>query len=161
MTRFERAFAIVVGHEGGYVNNPADPGGETKWGISARSYPALHIASLTIEDARAIYLRDYWTRCRCDDLAGPLALIVFDAAVNNGVAQASRWLQIAVGVVPDGVVGPATIARALARNEVAAAADVHSRRILMMAALPTWQKFGAGWAKRLAMLPLQAGTFGC
>lgn len=150
MSRFNRAFAIVVGHEGGYVNHPHDPGGETNWGISKRSYPALDIAALTIESARLIYRRDYWDRCQCD------------AAVNNGVAQASRWLQAVVGTTQDGVIGRVTLARAGTdrRGALDVAAEVHARRLLMMVALPGWATFGGGWARRLALLPLQAGAFG-
>lgn len=91
-SNFDRAFGIVVGLEGGYVNDPRDPGGETKYGISKRSYPDLDIASLTIEDAKLIYLRDYWGKAGCDALQYPMDVIVFDSAVNQGVAQALHQL---------------------------------------------------------------------
>ena len=122
MTTFEQAFAIVVGHEGGFDTTRADPGNwtggavgrgalrGTKFGISAAAYPAVDIASLTADDAAAIYRRDYWVRIRGDDLSPALALLVFDAAVNNGVRRAAGWLQEAVGAVVDGEIGNETIA---------------------------------------------------
>jgi lysozyme family protein len=156
MSAFDQAFEIVVGHEGGYVDNPNDPGGRTKYGISARSYPRLDIGSLTLDAAKEIYQRDFWNKAGCDLCDPGLALIVFDAAVNNGVGQAVRWLQAALGVTADGVIGPATraaIAKAEAQETLVA---VHAARINMMANLSTWAQFGRGWSKRLAMIPHQA-----
>jgi lysozyme family protein len=85
---FERCLAFVLRWEGGYSNNPADRGGETNWGISKRAYPNVDIASLTREEAAAIYHSDYWLASGADKLAWPLNLLVFDAAVNCGVGQA-------------------------------------------------------------------------
>jgi lysozyme family protein len=174
MTPFEHAFAIVVGHEGGYDATRADPGnwtggavgvGElrgTKFGISAAAYPKLDIAGLTQDQAAAIYKPDYWDRVRCDDLPPQLALLVFDAAVNNGVDRATRWLQGAVGTPEDGVIGPGTLAAltdALARQGGAAiCAEFMARRMDFMANLPTWREFGLGWARRLSALPYQSLT---
>lgn len=84
MSFFDAAFQVVVGIEGGYVNDPLDPGGETKYGISKRAYPNLNIANLTLEDAKAIYRRDYWDRCACDTMPWERAICVFDCAVNEG-----------------------------------------------------------------------------
>lgn len=84
MSFFEGAFSIVVGIEAGYVNDPDDPGGETKYGISKRSYPSLDIQNLTIDDARAIYRRDFWDHINLDSLPWELALIRFDCEVNQG-----------------------------------------------------------------------------
>lgn len=153
---FEQAFEIVIGHEGGYVDNPADPGGETKFGISKRSYPGVEIASLTIDEAKAIYRRDYWDKAGCDVCAPGLALIVFDAAVNNGVGRAVRWLQTAVGASADGVLGPRTRAAVQAADPLAALTEVHAQRMQFMTSLDTWATFGRGWSRRLAQLPWQA-----
>lgn len=84
MSFFLPAFQIVVGIEGGYVADPRDPGGETKFGISKRAYPHTDIANLTLEQAQAIYLRDYWDHCGCDSMPWERALCVFDCAVNEG-----------------------------------------------------------------------------
>ena len=172
MTVFEQAFAFVVGHEGGYDATTADPGnwtggavgrGElrgTKFGISAAAYPTRDIANLTEADARAIYQRDYWDRVRGDDLPPQLALLVFDAAVNNGVGQAARWLQEAVGTTADGAIGPDTLAalkRTIAEGSVSTVcAEVLAQRTIFMSALPTWRAFGLGWARRLCALPYES-----
>ena len=157
MSAFEQAFAIVVSTEGGYVNNSSDPGGETKFGISKRSYPALDIASLTLDAVRPIYRRDFWDRLRCDDLPPPLALLVFDAAVNCGQNRSARWLQAAVGTAQDGMVGPATVGAARASMP---GWDVMARfgasRLLHHTSLTTWPIFRNGWAARLERLPYQA-----
>jgi len=99
---FDQAFDRLIGAEGGYVNNPADPGGETQWGISKRAYPTLDIKALTRDAAKAIYLNDVWARARLDQLAPALAFQVFDAAVNHGAEGATRMLQrAAYGQAPD------------------------------------------------------------
>lgn len=156
MTAFDEAFRIVVGHEGGFVDDPKDPGGRTKYGISQRSYPNLNIGALTLEDAKRIYLRDFWEKAHCHIMDPGLALIVFDAAVNNGVGQAARWLQSALGVTVDGVIGPATRAALASANAEEVLTELHASRIYMMAGLSTWKNFGRGWSRRLARLPYQA-----
>ena len=158
MSAFEQAFSIVIGHEGGYVDDPNDPGGETKYGISKRSYPAVDIGALTLEGAQAIYQRDYWDRMECDALDPGLALVAFDSAVNCGVGRATRWLQEAVGAAADGVIGPDTRAKIKVADPHAVLVAIHAMRIDYMANLPTWSRFGRGWSKRLAALPLQAAT---
>jgi lysozyme family protein len=170
MTPFEHAFAIVVGHEGGYSAERADPGnwtggtvgsGElrgTSYGISAAAYPSLDIARLTPDDARAIYRRDYWDRVRADAMPPPLALLVFDAAVNNGVGRAIRWLQGAAGVTVDGQLGPATLAAVAQARGAELCAEFQAQRLSFMASLPTWRAFGLGWARRLCALPYQSLT---
>jgi len=158
MSAFEQAFAIVIGHEGGYVDDPRDPGGETKYGISKRAYPAVDIGALTLEGAQAIYKRDYWDRLECDALDPGLALMAFDAAVNCGVRRATQWLQQAVGAAADGVIGPDTRAKIKAADPQEALVALHALRIDYMANLPTWATFGRGWSKRLAALPHQAAT---
>jgi lysozyme family protein len=172
MSTFDRAFAIVIGEEGGFTADAADPGNwtggrvgagalrGTKFGISAAAYPTLDIEHLTLDDARAIYRRDYWERVRGDDLPPPLALLAFDAAVNNGVDRAARWLQAAVGVAEDGMIGPATLAAVAARAGEGArlCAEFLAQRMVFMAALPTWRSFGLGWARRLCALPYESMT---
>ena len=157
MTPFEQAFVMVVNTEGGYTDNKSDPGGRTKFGISQRSYPALDIAALTLDDAKAIYERDFWSRIRGDEMPPPLAFLTFDAAVNNGVGRSVRWLQTALGVVADGVIGPATLAAVHAAVPGwHVMAEVVAQRTMFMATLPTFRVFGRGWSIRLARLPYQA-----
>ncbi|MGD8172156.1 glycoside hydrolase family 108 protein [Vibrio sp. TRT 21S02] len=94
--------------DGGYVNDPADTGGETKFGISKRAYPDVDIKNLTIDDAVAIYYKDYWLKAKCEEWAGPISLIQFDSAVQHGPIKAIKLLQEISGVHDDGIVGPAT-----------------------------------------------------
>lgn len=94
--KFEEALAFVLAHEGGYSRDPRDPGGETKYGISRRSYPGLDIANLSQEQAASIYRSDYWDALGLSRLPGELALPIFDAAVNAGREAAVRWLQEAL-----------------------------------------------------------------
>lgn len=158
MPAFEKAFAIVIGIEGGYSNNPNDAGGETKYGISKRAYPNLDIRNLTLEAARGIYKKDYWDRVRGDLLPAPMALIVFDAAVNSGVGQAIKWLQEAVGAHADGVIGPVTLAAVQAHSGRGAAliAEYMAQRNVFLAGLPSWRSFSLGWSRRMAALPFHA-----
>lgn len=90
--RFDACIEFVLAAEGGYVNDKYDTGGETKYGISKRSYPKVDIKNLTLEAAREIYKRDYWDACHCSELLEPLDVVVFDTAVNMGVGRAKEFL---------------------------------------------------------------------
>lgn len=147
---FDDAVALVLGHEGGYVDHPSDPGGKTKYGISQRAYPHLDIARLTVDDAIAIYRRDYWDRMRMDVLPDVVRADLFDTAVNSGPGTAARLLQRAVGVAEDGVIGAVTLA-AVARFEPARLrARFNAVRLRFLTDLTTWSTFGRGWARRIA-----------
>ncbi len=150
MTYFDECFAKLIGHEGGYVFDARDPGGETKFGISKRAYPNIDIHALTLDAAKAIYRRDYWQRCRCDELPPGVAFDVFDAAVNSGPAQAIKWLQRAVGVADDGAIGPITLAAVGRFQPGSLRARYSGMRLDFMASLPSWPSFGRGWARRIA-----------
>jgi len=104
-----KAIEFVLKAEGGYTLDPRDPGGETMYGISKKSYPKLDIANLTIEQAQNIYKIDYWNRCKCDALPAGYDIAVMDMAVNQGVVTAIKCLQKTVGVDADGIIGPKTI----------------------------------------------------
>ena len=98
MSNFDRAFRFLIGEEGGYSADPHDPGGETKFGISKRAYPQLDIKSLTLDQAKAIYRRDYWDRLQLDARKYGPALVLFDCAINQGVARAQALVpRIALG----------------------------------------------------------------
>ncbi len=112
MADYAKAIARVIEHEGGYVNDPVDPGGETKYGISKRAYPNLDIKGLSLEDAMVIYKEDYWDKIQGDELMNDeLAPNLLDAAVNTGVRRAVKQLQRALdtGLVIDGVIGRKTL----------------------------------------------------
>ena len=87
---FEKGFKFVLKWEGGYVDDPNDPGGETNLGISKRAYPELDIPSVTLSQAKDIYYRDYWLLADCDKLPFPLNICLFNCAVNCGVYRALK-----------------------------------------------------------------------
>lgn len=147
---FDEAFDRLIGNEGGYVNDPRDPGGETNWGISKRSYPALNIKALTRDDAKALYRRDFWERGHMDQLPPALAFQAFDAAVNHGISRAIRLVQLAAGVVDDGQVGPKTLAAVSAKSVTDMLMLFVAERLLFWTGLDTWATFGKGWARRAA-----------
>lgn len=147
---FDEAFERLMQNEGGYVNLAEDPGGETKFGISKRSYPDLDIAKLTRAQAKAIYKRDFWARSRMDSVDGAVAYQVFDAAVNHGIGNAVRMLQRAVDVADDGYVGPITIAAVKQKSPSDVIMLFIAERIDFWRRLSTWRAFGNGWAGRAA-----------
>ncbi|MEG3640458.1 glycoside hydrolase family 108 protein [Magnetococcus sp. PR-3] len=150
---FQKAVNLILAHEGGYVNDPDDPGGETKFGISKRAYPNVDIAALTREDAVALYHRDYWQPIHGDDLPPLLAMAVFDAAVNQGVSRAAKLLQKSLRVTADGKIGPQTLAATKNHPPLDLLADYMSRRAKHYHKLacknPSQAKYIRGWLKRL------------
>lgn len=147
---FETSFEKLIGHEGGYSNNPVDPGGETKYGISKRAYPTEDIANLTLNRAKALYLRDYWGPAGCDYMPETAKFHVFDMAVNSGVKITIRMVQRVVSEVEDGVLGPSTLQAIKNMPSPRFVAWLNAERLSLMADLKTWPAFGRGWAKRIA-----------
>lgn len=147
---FNESFDRLMSNEGGYANDPADPGGETNWGISKRSYPDVDIANLEREDAKAIYLRDFWQRGQMDQYDPAIAFQVFDMAVNSGIETAIRILQRAAGVAEDGHIGPVTVAAIKAKSTTDMLMLFVAHRLKFWTKLSTWPRFGRGWANRAA-----------
>lgn len=147
---FDQAFERLIGHEGGYVNDPRDPGGETKFGISKRSYPAEDIKGLTLERAKAIYRRDFWGVAGCDAVPDAMKFDLFDMAVNSGPVTAIKTLQRSAGVTPDGLLGPITLQALNSTPAPRLVARFNGHRLDFMTDLKTWSVFGKGWAKRVA-----------
>lgn len=154
---FQKAFQVLVGAEGGYVNDPRDPGGETKFGISKRAYPGLDIAALTQQDAEDIYLRDYWDPVHGDDIPWPLCVFVFDAAVNQGPSAAVMLLQKSLEVPQDGSFGAKT-KKALAniKDQREACALFMADRALRYTGTRNFDIYGRGWLKRLFKTTMEA-----
>ena len=154
LTEFDDIIEVVLKHEGGYVNDPKDPGGETKYGVSKRAYPDVDIKGLTIEGAKEIYKRDYWDKNKVDTVPSKLKHIYFDMAVNMGKGRAVRILQEAANgknknkIDVDGGLGPAT-RRALDGVELE---RVRAYRVKYYANLvkrkPDLGKFYFGWFRR-------------
>jgi len=153
LTRFDDIIKVVLKHEGGYVNDPVDPGGETNFGIAKRSHPDVDIKNLTEEGAKEIYYQDYWMKNRVPQVPDELKHIYFDMCVNQGKGRAVKILQQAANakganLKVDGGLGPKTIS---ALNGVELD-RVRAYRIKYYADLvtrkPDLEKFYFGWFRR-------------
>lgn len=153
---FDEAFHELLGHEGGFVDHPKDPGGATRWGVTQRVAREFgyegDMREFPVDMAKSIYRHQYWDRMMADQLPEALRYAVFDAAVNSGVTQATKWLQRAVGAVDDGKIGPETLRMARGPNPDRAARRMLGARLRFMTELVTWPAFGRGWSKRIAAL---------
>ena len=151
---FDEAFTQLLGHEGGYSDHPSDPGGRTMWGITERVARAHgftgDMRTLTRDEAKRIYRADYWEPVRADELPPQVRYDVFDGAVNSGVKQSVKWLQRAVGVTDDGIIGPKTLAAVNAMNPDRVAKRYNGHRLRFMKDLKNWPSFSRGWADRIA-----------
>jgi len=150
MTAFKTVIDRVLGHEGGYVNDPDDPGGETNWGISKRSYPNVDIKNLTRDQAVAIYFKDFWTPIKGERLHDGTAYQLMDSAVNSGIQQSIRLLQRALEVADDGHFGPASLLASQTMSETDQIFRFNAERIEFMTKLKNWKFHGAGWMRRIA-----------
>lgn len=165
---FQRAFTLLQITEGGYANNPKDPGGATMKGVTHRTYddyrhlhglPTQDVRKITDAEVEGIYKGQYWDTVRADALPSGVAYCVFDAAVNSGPSQAAKWLQEVVGAQIDGVVGTETASAARKMP----AADLINRycdmRLAFMRRLKTWAEFKVGWARRVSEVRKQSLTW--
>lgn len=156
---FDQALKTTLEFEGGYVNDPDDPGGETKYGISKRAYPFLDIAELTYDQARRIYWQDYWTAAKCDLVPEEIRGIFFDMTVQHGKYRATKIIQEAYNSIGvrhiqvDGFMGLVTFsildeigADRLRMVRLDYYADLVIRRP------ETFAKFWGGWRKRAKMV---------
>lgn len=148
MSSFDTAIARVLKNEGGYVNHVNDPGGETNFGISKRSYPNVDIKNLTREQAIEIYRRDFWQAVHADEMPAAVTYQALDFAVNSGISTAIRKLQWAAGVVDDGHWGPVTRAAVAAVAPAQLLLRFIAARLDFQRKLSTWPTFGNGWAGR-------------
>lgn len=147
---FETAINRLLGFEGGLVDNPADPGGLTQWGISQRSYPKLNIKELTREQAVALYRRDFWARIDGDTLPEGIGFQLLDFAVNSGTGTALRVLQRAAGVADDGHIGPVTLAAIKATEPHDLIMRFLAERLVFMTNCSNWSNASKGWVRRVA-----------
>ncbi|MGQ2385116.1 MULTISPECIES: glycoside hydrolase family 108 protein [Acinetobacter] len=150
---FQDALKRVLKHEGGYVNHPSDPGGETNYGITKSTAKQFgyngSMKNIPIDVVESIYKEKYWTALSCDQYTFALAFQLFDAGVNHGLGNARRILQRAVGVADDGVIGKTTIA-AIQKIGGAKTVDLfNAERILFYTKLSTFNTFGKGWMNRM------------
>lgn len=159
---YDQAFERVIGHEGGYTDDPRDRGnwtsgvigkGElkgTNFGISAMTYPNLDIKNITLQQAKDIYKVDFWNRVHGEELHNAVAYQLFDAAINHGVGNAIRLLQRALGVADDGRVGPVTLTAAKTIDTNDLLLKFNAQRIHFYTRISTFNTYGRGWMRRIA-----------
>lgn len=154
---FASVLPLVLKHEGGYVNHPNDPGGETNKGITWRTYaawrrsqglPEQSVRHITDSEVRAIYKAQYWDAVRGDDLPAGLDYAVFDFAVNSGPARAAKFLQRQIGVPQDGVIGSHTLS-AIPADTIGLVRSLCDARLAWLRTLRHWGTFGRGWTARV------------
>lgn len=167
---FDIIFDRVIGHEGGYSNDPRDNGnwtggkvnkGElkgTKYGIAANTYPNLDIENLTVEQAKAIYFEDWYNALRMDRFSDAMQFQLFDAAFNHGMRNASKIYQRAVGAKDDGIIGNKTLKAARQLSEDDRLFRFLAYRLKFYASLKSFDDFGRGWTNRVAANLLHASS---
>jgi len=156
-SNYDKCLETILHHEGGYVNHPKDPGGETNLGVTKRVYQehggTKDMKDLVVEDVAPIYKKGYWDRIKGDDLPGGLDLCVFDFGVNAGPARAAKFLQSMIGTTVDGGIGPNTLAKVeeyiRENGEHEAVNKYQEMRQRYYTELKTFDTFGRGWTRRV------------
>jgi len=157
MRNFKKCLEIILHHEGGYVNHPKDPGGETNLGVTKRVYEDFggtkDMKDLTVEDVEPIYKKNYWDRVKGDQLPEGLDLCVFDFGINAGTGRAAKYLQQMIGTTPDGGIGPMTLAKLDEFIEEHGLTETvrlyQDERQSYYEQLSTFDTFGKGWTRRV------------
>lgn len=154
MSDFDTAFQRLIGNEGGYTNNPADPGGETMYGVTktvatANGYTGA-MKDLSLATAKFISKGQYWDKVGADNFSFAVAFQLYDIAYNHGVSRAIKLLQAASGASVDGILGPNTIRMAKAMDPAKLVINLLAGRLRFYTGLTTWATFGKGWANRVA-----------
>ena len=154
---FEQCLALVLKHEGGFVNHLQDPGGMTNLGVTKKVWEAYvghevdeaAMRALGPEDVTPLYKKNYWEKVKADRLARGVDYCVFDCAVNSGPSQAVKFIQRALNVTADGVIGALTIAAAEQRDPAELVEQFCEERLHFLQSLKTWPTFGKGWQRRV------------
>jgi lysozyme family protein len=155
---FEQCLAMVLKHEGGFVNLKSDPGGMTNLGVTKKVWEEwvghtvdeAAMRALGPSDVAPLYKKNYWDKIRGDDLPEGVDYACFDLAVNSGVGRAAKLLQQAVGVSADGAIGPATLDAVASQNARDVATEICDLRLKFLQSLPTFATFGKGWTRRVS-----------
>jgi|TARA_R110001592_G_scaffold119802_2_gene323300 lysozyme family protein len=156
-SNYDKCLETILHHEGGYVNHPKDPGGETNLGVTKRVYEehggTKDMKDLIVEDVAPIYKKGYWDKMKGDDLPGGLDLCVFDFGVNAGPGRAAKFLQQMIGTTVDGGIGPNTLAKVdeyvRENGEAESINKYQSMRQKYYEQLSTFSTFGKGWTRRV------------
>jgi len=154
---WEKAFQIVLKHEGGYVNNPRDPGGMTNLGVTkkvweefvGREVDEREMRALTPDVVKPLYKKNYWDKIKGDQLPSGVDYAAYDLAVNSGTGRAAKYLQRIAGVPDDGVIGPKSMEAILACDPEQTVDAICDMRLDFLQRLPTWNTFGKGWGRRV------------
>lgn len=152
MSVFDAFIARVLKTEGGYVNDPEDPGGETNWGITlatarANGYTG-NMKDMTRDQAIAVYRSAFWQRIQGEELPRQLSYQILDAAVNHGIENAVRWMQRAAGVADDGQIGRVTLAAILMGDVADLVLLFNAERLEFYSKLTKFDRYGRGWVRR-------------
>jgi hypothetical protein len=155
---FDDCFKMVLAHEGGYVNDPRDPGGRTNLGVTQRAWEAYvggpvtedFMRKLTPDQVKPFYKAMYWDKIKGDQLPAGVDYAAYDLAVNSGVGRAAKYLQQIAGVTADGVIGPKSLEAILACDPDQMADAICDMRLDFLKRLPTFETFGKGWSRRVA-----------
>jgi lysozyme family protein len=166
ISNWQKSFELMLKSEGGYVNNPADPGGMTNLGVTkatwenwvGRESDEAEMRGLTPEKVEPLYKKKYWDAVRADDLPVGLDYLMFDFAVNAGPGRAIKLLQSAVGVTPDGGFGPLTLAAVQAIDPVELIEKFSQAKEDFYRSLGTFATFGKGWLNRVADVKVKANS---
>jgi lysozyme family protein len=159
MDNFAPSLAHVLRSEGGFVNDPKDPGGATEEGVTQHQYdlwriahkqPTRSVRFIDPNEVEAIYRRWYWDAVRADKLPHGVDYCVFDCAVNSGPHRAAEWLQLAAAVRADGQIGDVTISAVNAADPRRIIHGICTQRLAFLETLPTWPHFKNGWSARVA-----------
>lgn len=154
---WDKAFDSVIVHEGGYVDNPVDPGGATNLGCTKAvweqyvGHPVTKddIKALTKEDVKPLYKKRYWDAIHGDALPSGLDYCIFDCAINSGVGRAAKFIQEIVGVPADGAIGNNTISAISQIKPVTLINEFSEKRQAFLEGLKTFPTFGKGWTRRV------------
>lgn len=154
---YNKCLETILHHEGGYVNHPKDPGGETNLGVTKRVYEEWggdkDMKDLLVEDVAPIYKKNYWDKVKGDSLPDGLDLCVFDFGVNAGPGRSAKYLQNMIGTVADGGIGPNTLKKVDEYVDkhglVNTIVNFQSARQSYYEQLSTFETFGRGWTRRV------------
>ena len=153
---FDKCLTMLLKHEGGFVDHPKDPGGMTNLGVTKAVYDKwigresseAEMRALTQEDVAPIYKKNYWDRCKCDELPSGADWSVFDWAVNSGTGRASKAMQKIVGAKQDGAIGPKTLQMIANKEPKFLIEKMYDQRQSFYEKLNTFETFGRGWTRR-------------
>jgi lysozyme family protein len=155
MSNFQECLDLVLKSEGGWVNHPSDPGGETNLGVTKRVWEEYvghavdNLKKLTKADVAPLYELKYWRPCYCEVLPRGLDFVVFSMGINAGPGRSIKLLQQSIGCVPDGVIGPKTRDLISSSNGSALIAKFSEARREYYKSLKTFPIFGKGWLARV------------